>query len=398
MPTDVARLGDRSLFPDLEARAYLAHAALSPPSLAARRAVIAWMNDMGRRGAGYFPDAVAQRSRLRARFASLVGAAEGDVALTMNTTQGVVDIALCLPWRPGDRVLCFTGDFPANVTPWQRAAALFGLDLTFVDADRFRTDPTRAWEDFDAATADGVRLVAVSAVQFQTGFRMPLRALSDRARARGGELFVDGIQACGAAPLDVNADGVDYLATGSHKWLMGVEGVGFVYAREAAARALRPHVAGWVGHDDAFAFLSKGAGHLRYDRPLREGVAALEQGTFNALGCVALEASMGLVAGLGVEAIHAHANAYLDALEPALVARGFRSLRSAERAGRSCIVSAAPPVGAVAAWAKALAARGVMVSTPDGFLRFAPHWPNALGEVAAVVDAIDDARRELALD
>lgn len=390
---DVARLGDRSLFPDLDARAYLAHAALSPPSIPVRRAVIASMSDIGRRAAGYFPDALAQRGRTRARFASLVGAAEDEVALTMNTTQGVVDVALCLPWRAGDRVVCFTGEFPANVTPWQRAAALFDLDLVFVPADLFRTDPDRAWEAFDRAIAGGARLVAASAVQFQTGFRMPLRALSDAARAKGAELFVDGIQACGGTPVDVTADGIDYLATGSHKWLMGLEGVGFVYARRELARRFRPHVAGWLGHPDPFAFLSQGEGLLRYDKPLRDAVDVFEQGTFNAAGCVAIEASMSLLADLGVEAIHAHANRYLDALEPLLVARGFRSLRATDPAGRSCILGARPPGGTVGAWARALAQRGVVVSTPDGALRFAPHWPNALAEVPLVVEAIDDAIR-----
>lgn len=387
------RLGDRSLFPDLQPRAYLAHAALSPASLPVRRALIAAVTDTARRGAAYFGDSLAQRDRLRHKLSALMGAEEGEVALTMNTSQGVTDVALCLPWREGDRVLCLTGEFPANVTPWQRAAALFGLDVRFIDADLFRTDPTRAWEEFDRETDGGVRLVAASAVQFQTGFRMPLAEISGRAHARGGELFVDAIQALGGTPLDVVADGVDYLASGSHKFLMGVEGVGAVYARGELARALRPHVAGWLGHPDTFDFLSQGAGLLRYDKPLRGDVGVFEQGTFNAVGCAALEASVDLLRALGVEAVHAHVNAYLDALEPGLVARGFASMRDASSAGRSCILSARPPRGSVGAWARALAERGVVVSTPDGLLRFAPHWPNHVDEVPAVLDALDDAAR-----
>lgn len=392
---DLPRLGDRSLFPDLGARAYLAHAALSPASLPVRRALIAAVTDTARRGAGYFPDSLAQRDRLRRKLSQLMNAQEGEVALTMNTSQGVTDVALCLPWRAGDRVVCLTGEFPANVTPWQRAAALFGLELTFVDADRFRTDPTRAWEDLRLATADGVRLLAVSAVQFQTGFRMPLRALSEHVHARGGELFVDAIQALGGTPVDVRAEGIDYLASGSHKFLMGVEGVGVVYAQRERARALRPHTAGWLGHPDAFDFLSRGAGLLRYDKPLRDDALMLEQGTFNAVGCAALEASVDLLLALGVEAVHTHVNALLDPLEQGLAARGFVSVRAAAREDRSCIFSARPPRGEVLAWAKALGDRGVVVSTPDGHLRFAPHWPNGAAEVPVVLDAIDEVSRAI---
>lgn len=393
---DLPRLGDRSLFPDLGARAYLAHAALSPASLPVRRALIAAVTDTARRGAGYFPDSVAQRERLRRKLAQLMNADEGEVALTMNTSQGVTDVALCLPWRAGDRVVCLTGEFPANVTPWQRAAALFGLELTFVDADRFRTDPTRAWEDLRLATADGVRLLAVSAVQFQTGFRMPLRALSAHVHARGGELFVDAIQALGGTPVDVRADDIDYLASGSHKFLMGVEGVGAVYAKRALARSLRPHTAGWLGHPDTFDFLSRGAGLLRYDKPLRDDAGVFEQGTFNAVGCAALEAAVDLLLTLGAEAIHAHVNALLDPLEAGLAARGFASVRAAAQGDRSCILSARPPRGEVLAWAKGLAERGVVVSTPDGFLRLAPHWPNHPAEVSVVLDAVDEVARTLA--
>lgn len=392
---DIPHLGDRSLFPDLAPRAYLAHAALSPASLPVRRALLAAVTDTARRGAGYFPDSLAQRERLRRKLSQLINAGGDEVALTMNTSQGVTDVALCLPWREGDRVVCLRGEFPANVTPWQRAAALFGLTLTYVDADAFRADPTRAWEELDRAIEPGVRLLAVSAVQFQTGHRMPLRALSERVHARGGELFVDGIQALGATPLDVRAEGVDYLACGSHKFLMGVEGVGVVYARRELARGLRPHVAGWLGHHESFDFLSQGAGRLRYDKPLRDDAGVFEQGTFNAVGCAALEAAVDLILALGVDAIHQHVNRYLDALEPALTTRGFASVRAAAQADRSCILSARPPWGAVSAWAKSLAAQGVVASTPDGYLRFAPHWPNAPREVAWVADALDAAMREV---
>jgi selenocysteine lyase/cysteine desulfurase len=361
-----------------------------------RRALIAAVTDTARRGAGYFPDSLAQRDRLRRKLSQLMNADEGELALTMNTSQGVTDVALCLPWRAGDRVVCLTGEFPANVTPWQRAAALFGLELTFVDADRFRTDPTRAWEDLARATERGVRLLAVSAVQFQTGFRMPLGALSAHVHARGGELFVDAIQALGATPVDVRADGIDYLASGSHKFLMGVEGVGVVYAQRERARTLRPHIAGWLGHSDSFDFLSRGAGLLRYDKPLRDDALMLEQGTFNAVGCAALEAAVDLLLALGVEAIHTHVNGLLDPLEAGLTARGFVSARAAAQGDQSCILSARPPRGEVLAWAKALAERGVVVSTPDGHLRFAPHWPNHPAEVSVVLDALDDVARTLA--
>jgi cysteine desulfurase/selenocysteine lyase len=388
------RLGDRSLFPELRAAAYLAHAAVSPPSRLVGDALEAYRSLYARDGALAFGATIEQRGRLRARLATLLGARVEEVAIAPNTSTGVSDIALSFPWERGDRAVVFEGEFPANYTPWQRAAELFGLELVTQDADLFRTDPTRAFEALDAALQRGARLVAVSQVQFQTGHRMPLRALAERCHAHGAELFVDAIQGLGCVPIDVEADGVDYLAAGGHKWLMGVEGAGVLYVRASRAAALRPWPAGWLSHVDPVRFLvEERAGHLRYDRPLRARADVFENGTFNAAGCFALEASVGALLALGVGAIHAHANGYLDALEGGLVARGFESLRAPTPTGARASSASARPRGRTPSRrsSAALAARGVTASTPDGVLRFAPHWPNHRDEVPRVLAALDDA-------
>ncbi|MBL8969029.1 MAG: aminotransferase class V-fold PLP-dependent enzyme, partial [Myxococcales bacterium] len=200
MPASVAqpRLGDRSLFPDLEAVAYLNHAAISPLSLPVRQAIHAVADDLGRRGSDAFLTWHAERQRLRHLLARLLHASADDLALVANTTRGVSDIALCLPWRPGDRVLLFRDEFPAVVTPWQRVAELFQLELEFLPAhDRLH--------HLHAALRRPARLVALSAVQFQTGARAPLAELAALCHEHGAELFVDAIQALGVCPLDVTA-------------------------------------------------------------------------------------------------------------------------------------------------------------------------------------------------
>lgn len=392
---DVSRvaLGDRSLFPDLAADAYLSHAAISPASSEVARAVAALTGDYARLGVGAFGAWREQRERLRARLARLIGASAGDVAFVANTTRSVIDIALSLPWKRGDRVVCMRGEFPANVTPWQQAARTFGLELDFLDVDAFRTD--EGLEHLERQLSRGVRLVAVSAVQFATGLAMPIEAIAQRAHAAGAEVFVDAIQACGVAPLDVSRTGVDYLGCGSHKWLMGLEGAAFVYVRPDRAPALVPRVAGWLSHEDGLRFLFEGEGHLRYDRPLKKDASVFEGGAYNGVGLAALEAAVAPIEALGVPRIFEHVTRYLDALEPGLVERGFASERSADPSRRSGILSARVPSGVdlVKLW-RALGTRGVVVTTPDGRLRFAPHWPNAIDEVPRVLAAIDASLAE----
>ena len=95
---------------------------------------------------------------------------------------------------------------------------------------------------------------------------------------------------------------------------------------------------------------------------------------------------------LGPSAIFAHAQAYHDALEEGLEDLGFCSERHAELAMRSASLCLHPPRGREAGeLSAALLERGVATTTPDGRLRFAPHWPNSLEEAPVVLQAMGAA-------
>lgn len=388
----LARLGDRSLFPKLAARAYLNHAAIAAPSIAVTAAARAVLEDYEKRGMEALGRWVAQRATLKEKLGALIGADADELALVPSTSHGVMDVALCFPWTQGDEVVVFEGEFPANVTSWQRAAELYGLEVKLLSLKPFARHHDEGIEALNEALSPRTRLVAVSAVQFSTGLAMPLRAMADACHARGAELFVDGIQALGVVPIDVRAMGIDYLAGGAHKWLMGLEGIGFLYASHARAKALRPNVAGWLSHEEPIRFLTEGRGHLRYDRPIRDRIDFVEGGSTNAIGCAALEASVDLIQQIGVEDIYAHVSAYNDLLEGGLEDRGFRSLRSPDHAARSGSLSVLPPEDVdVVALHRALVTRGVSCSIPDGRLRFSPHFPNHVDEVDVVLGAIEES-------
>jgi cysteine desulfurase / selenocysteine lyase len=385
-------LGDRSLYPDLQAKAYLAYAATAPASRLVKAAVNRVLDSYSERGNVAFFEWLEQREQLRGKLGRLVGAKAQDIALISGTTRGISDLALCFPWRTGDHVVLFDREFPANVSPWQRAAELFGLQLDFVPMASAVEDEASFIEPLERLLTRGARLVAVSAVQFQTGLRMPLERIGQLCARYGAELCVDAIQACGAVPLDVGAMGIDYLVTGAHKWLLGPEGVGFLYARPERAHALLPRTAGWLSHEDGTLFLSQGPGELRYDRPLKKTLQVLEGGSSSTLGFAALEAAIEPLLTLTPVAIFEHVNGYLDRLEPALVLRGLRSRRAPDAWRRSGILSFDPPDGVSAGdIVMQLGTRGVFASMPDGLLRFAPHFPNALSEIETVVVALDES-------
>ncbi len=391
-----SRFGDRSLFPTLEARAYLNHAAISPVSTPVREAAAQVLEDYARDGFYGYQQWTPRREDLRNKLATLVGGRGEDIGFVPNTSQGIMNVALCFPWTRGDRVVLFRGEFPANVTPWQRAAELFELEIVWMSLESFWRSHDEGLGELErildsGTTGSGIRLVATSAVQFQTGLRMPVPKMASLCRKYGAQMFVDAIQACGAVPLDVGV-GIDYLSCGSHKWLMGIEGAAFLYVAPHRIGSLRPHVAGWRSHEQPFDFLMHGAGHLNYERPIRAKADFVEQGAQNVVGYAALEASLDLITSLGVDQVFAHIQRWHDAAEPALVALGLRSRRTSHSDGRSgSLTFELPERASFELFVQSLRDQGIAGSTPDGLIRFSPHWPNSIHEVDLLVRSVESA-------
>ena len=387
-----AVVGNRALFSRLQSSAYLNHAAVSPLSDPVLSTLMEVASSYAERGLHAIGRWIEDREALRAELCRFIGASPGTLGFVANTTTGVSTIAQCFPWRRGDRLILFHGEFPANVTPWQQAAALHGLETSVVPLTDFALPGGADLGKLEEQLKKGrVALVATSAVQFQTGLRMPLKAMSTLCHRYGAQLFVDGIQAVGMVELDVEELGIDYLACGSHKWLMAPEGCAFLYAAEERRAKLRPVTAGWLSHGPGgLDFLFRGEGLLRYDRAFKPDMSFVEGDAPNTLGLAGLRTSLGLIRTIGIATIFEHVTTYLDELEAQLVARGFVSWRATDRVRRSGILSTKPPACTdTLTAASVLNGMGISVSTPDGHLRFAPHWPNNATEIASVLDVVD---------
>ncbi len=393
LPLPHPRLGDRSLFPTLEEGVYLNHAAVSPLSRPVREAAEEALADFAATGLGAVGPWMRRREVLRADVAAFLGVQPEDIGFAPGTTRGIVDIALAVDWRPGDRIIVFDGEFPSNVGPWMTAARRFGATVERLPLEGFGDGSGRGLARLEEALArPGVRLVAVSAVQFATGLRMPLGAMGELAHARGAELFADGVQAVGALPVDLTH--VDYLVAGAHKWLMSVDGIAVVYAAPAARERLTPLTGGWLSVPEPLDFLIAPCAPLDYDKPVRRSMDWVEGGVQTTAAHAGLHASVGLLAELGPARIAAHVQRLHDLLEPGLQALGYVSARAADPQARSGTLSVRPPPGAsledvAARWMSA----GVSISTPDGWLRLSPHWPNSEAEVARVLEVASAALR-----
>ncbi len=90
------------------------------------------------------------------------------------------------------------------------------------------------------------RVVAISHVQFASGFRADIARLAEAARQNDALLVVDVIQALGVVPTDVEPRRIDVAAGAGHKWLLAPEGVGYLYLSDRARERIEPTLVGWV--------------------------------------------------------------------------------------------------------------------------------------------------------
>src|SRR5262245_56999623 len=258
---------------------YLNHAAVAPLSKPAAEAMKHLADDCLAFGNLHYDRWLAGYDRLRVAAATLIGADPSEIALTKNTSEGIATVAMGLDWRPGDRVVGFREEFPANQYPWQRLEKR-GVTITWLTV----TDPL---DRIDEACR-GARLLAISFVQFLSGFRAPVREIGEICRTRGCIYLVDAIQGLGAFPLDVRACHIGALAADGHKWLLGPEGCGILYIEQSLQERVDPVEFGWTNVANYPDYASR-------DMTLRSDAGRYEPGTLNTVGCFGLRAAIELL-------------------------------------------------------------------------------------------------------
>ena len=98
------------------------------------------MDDCAANGLNTLFRCLDQRASLKTKLAKLIDASPSDLALVPSTTAGITALCINYPWKSGDRIVCFTGEFPGNVTPYQRIAEEKNLKVVFNSLDTFYRD------------------------------------------------------------------------------------------------------------------------------------------------------------------------------------------------------------------------------------------------------------------
>jgi selenocysteine lyase/cysteine desulfurase len=279
-------------FPILENGLYFNHAAVGPWPRCAAEAVQQFAEENLRQGSAGYRDWYARENELRHGLKTLLGASSAaDIALLKNTSEGISIVAFGLDWQPGDNMVLPADEFPSNRLPWL-AQAHKGVDVREID---IRAAANAEQALLDAMDAD-TRLLSVSAVQWQDGFRLDLEVLGEACRRRGILFFVDAIQQLGALPMDVQRCHIDFLAADAHKWLLAPEGIAVFFCSESARPHLQLLQQGWHMFESPFDF-------ERSQWVPASSAKRFEAGSPNTIGQAALHASVQLLLRFGMEEV-----------------------------------------------------------------------------------------------
>lgn len=365
----------RALFPVTERAIYLNHAAVAPPPRPTIEAVEAQLANVRDHGSLDFRSWLAVKESARKLVARMLGARPEQIAFMRNTSDGLSTVANGLRWSTGDNLVMFRGEFPSNVYPWLRLKEAFGVEVRFCEERDGRIDLQEVINLIDSRT----KVVAISQVQFASGFRADLERLGRAARAHDALLVVDVIQAMGVIPTDVEAELVDAAAGAGHKWLLTPEGVGILYLSDRARERIQPTLVGWVSvpnPDD----------YSNWEQGWKPGALAWETGTAPSALFYGLEASLTFLLNLGTERICTYLDGLTDYLCDSLAGSDYEIVSSRREGEKSQIVCIRHTRGLTPMSLYSHLKKANIVTAPRGDrLRISPHVYNTTNDIDALV-------------
>ena len=337
---------------------------------------------------------------LRSEAAALIGAEPDEIACVGNTTEGILAVKDALALVEGDNVIASSIDYPALVQPWKRLER-DGIELRLDPHSEGEIPPEGVVELMDERT----RLVALSSVSWTSGALLALGAVGAETRMRGIPFLLDAVQSLGVVPLDVGRTPVSFVACGGHKWLCGVPGSGFFFARRLVAARYQPSSVGLLAARPPQGTLVEWFmdPQARPDEELFVHATARSfesGGTPDYGAAAALAASLALIRAADPVAILEHVRALGERLIAGLDRLGFALVTPRDPSRRAGIVVFRPPGGSAdeAHFVNSLEERGIAIARRwcggVGGLRACLHGMNLAADVDRLLDGLEDLLRD----
>ncbi len=227
LPTnDEDPLGVRRDFPVTEHGIYFDSAYIGPPPTAVRDAGIAFLESKSSAPVS-LPAMQERAAAVRAQFARFAGAEADEIALLFCASEGENIVARALDLKAPDNVVIDELHYLTTFVLYRHLSQTSGIELRVAGQKDGRVTPA----SFEALVDHRTRLISVSWVSHKNGFCHDVGRLAELAHSNGALLYVDATQAAGMLPVQLHACGVDFLVTGTFKWLFAGYGTAPFFVR-----------------------------------------------------------------------------------------------------------------------------------------------------------------------
>ena len=316
----------------------------------------------------------------KASFAALIGADTKDIAVFSSVSEATSAVASALDFTGRrNRVVASEMEFPTSGHVWL-AQERRGAQVSWVAMRDGMIDPS----DYNVIDSD-TALVAACSAHYVNGFIQDVGQIVARAHAAGALVFTDAYQALGAIPVNVKESGVDFLASGNLKYLMGVPGIAFLYVRPELCDTLHPTSTGWFGRVNPFAFDAK-----QLDWSV--GASRFDSGTPPVINAYIARAGMDMISGIGVANIRAWHEVLSRRLHEGGRERGLKQHGTSDLARKTA--NTAFIVNDSHATEQAMRVRGILPSARGPVIRLAPHFYNTIDDIDLALDVLAELTRD----
>jgi cysteine desulfurase / selenocysteine lyase len=375
MPALPAGFNAEAEFPILRHWDFFNHAGVAPIANCAAVALEKYL--VQARDAAYVrANWYAQAEVCRNLAAKLTNAHSDEIAFIKNTSEGLAFVANGLDWKVGDEVVSTAVEYPANVYPWMDLAQRVGICHVMVPENNGRIE----LESIFGALTPRTRMVALSHVEYASGFRNDIAAIGAECRRRGILFCVDAIQSMGVVPVDVQAMKIDYLSADGHKWMLGPEGAGIFYCRRELLGSLRPEV-GWMNVVNAQEYGN-------YDFTLKPDARRFECGSYNIPGVLALAGALQVLTEVGIDLIERRVLALTEHLCEGLRAKGYAVFSSRKPGESSGIVTFTSATHEHKKIVRELQEQKIIIVLREGRMRASPHFYNSPQQIDRLLAAL----------
>jgi cysteine desulfurase / selenocysteine lyase len=366
----------RELFPYLKTgKIYFNHASTGPVSTRVLESLNAFLRNASEGKIDDYPTILATMQETKQELGNYLNCSPDRIAFLDNTTNGINIIASGIEWKKGDRIILNDAEFPANVYPFLNLQNK-GIEVHFVKSK----NGSASAEDIIEAITPSTRMISISQVQFVSGYRVNLQKIGKICREKGIIFCVDAIQGLGALRIDVEKDMIDFIACGVQKWMLGLQGLSFIYITKELQDKLNPAYIGWLSVNDAWNMLD-------YKLDLKESAEMFQTGTVNTLGIFSLNASIKLFNEFGYENVENNVLNNSEYLIKRLQKSGIDPLVTGDRKYLSGIVTFRHPHHQNIY--EALEQENVICAIREGSFRIAPHFYNTQEEIDRFIEILE---------